>query len=135
MPIWITSQSAATLPDSEAPTAATAAGWRSNGTTTIANTIVAGNFDAPSNSGGETTAPDVSGEFTSGGYNLIGDGTGGSGFTNGTNGDQVGTAASRLDPLLGALRTNGGPTPHPRAAARQFGDRRGRPSLRAAARR
>jgi predicted outer membrane repeat protein len=84
-------------------------GLDSNGTTTMANTIVAGNFDTPSNSGGETIMPDVSGNITSGGYNLIGDGTGSS-FTNGANGDQVGTATSRLDPLLGPLQTNGGPT-------------------------
>src|SRR5262249_21885688 len=40
----------------------------------------------------------------------IGDGTGSSGFTNGTNGDQVGTAAMPIDPKLGALQDNGGPT-------------------------
>jgi hypothetical protein len=32
------------------------------------------------------------------------------GFTNGVNGDQVGTAAAPLDPLLGPLQNNGGPT-------------------------
>jgi len=37
---------------------------------------------------------------------LIGDGTGMTGITNGTNGNQVGTAVS---PLLNALNNNGGP--------------------------
>src|SRR5207245_1862278 len=47
--------------------------------------------------------PDVSGAFTSGGHNLIGDGNGATGFTNGTNGDMVGTAARPIDPRLGSL--------------------------------
>jgi hypothetical protein len=50
------------------------------------------------------------GLLVSGGYNLIGDSSGSTAFTNGVNGDQVGSAASRLDPKLGALATNGGPT-------------------------
>ena len=52
---------------------------------------------------------DVSGDFTSGGHNLIGDGTG-TGFTNGVNGDIVGTATNPIDPKLGALSNNGGRT-------------------------
>jgi parallel beta-helix repeat protein len=66
---------------------------------TIANTIVAGN-----------TAPDfsdVSGVFDSHGHNLIGDGTGGSGFAAT---DLVGTADFPIDPKLGLLQDNGGPT-------------------------
>jgi hypothetical protein len=54
--------------------------------------------------------PDMSGDFTSQGHNLIGDGTGGSGFTKGVNGDIVGTAANSIDPKLGPLANNGGPT-------------------------
>jgi hypothetical protein len=54
---------------------------------------------------------DVSGDFTSQGFNLIGiaedDSTG---FTNGVAGDQVGSDAP-IDPLLGPLQMNGGPTP------------------------
>jgi CSLREA domain-containing protein len=42
------------------------------------------------------------------GYNLVGDGTGCSGF--GMPGDQVGTGVSPINPLLGPLGDNGGPT-------------------------
>jgi hypothetical protein len=59
------------------------------------NTIVAGN------------ATDVSGTLTSQGHNLIGDGTGGAGFTDT---DLVGTADAPIDPLLGPRQDNGGPT-------------------------
>jgi hypothetical protein len=70
----------------------------------LANTIVAGNTAA-------TAGPDVSGPFLStSAYNLIGDGSGASGLTDGVNGNQVGTAASPLDPRLGPLQDNGGPT-------------------------
>ena len=48
------------------------------------------------------------GALTIQGYNLIGDGTGGSGYN--TSKDLVGTAASPIDPLLGPLQDNGGPT-------------------------
>jgi hypothetical protein len=54
------------------------------------------------------TAPDVSGSFTSQGHNLIGITNGGSGFP-GT-GDLVGSSASPLDPKVGPLADNGGPT-------------------------
>jgi hypothetical protein len=42
------------------------------------------------------------------GFNIDGDGT--SGFVNGANADQVGSAASPLDARLGPLASNGGPT-------------------------
>ncbi len=67
------------------------------------NTIVAGNNTT-------STGPDLNGNFTSQGSNLIGKSDGGSGFTNGVNGDKVGTIASPIDPLLGALSNNGGAT-------------------------
>lgn len=41
---------------------------------------------------------------------MIGNGTGSTGFTNGVNGDQVGTAGTPIDPLLTALANNGGVT-------------------------
>jgi hypothetical protein len=63
------------------------------------NTILAGNA-APS-------APDLSGTVTSQGHNLIGDGTGGSGYVST---DLVGTAANPIDPKLGPLQDNCGPT-------------------------
>jgi len=68
----------------------------------LKNTIVAGNA-APS-------VPDVEGMLVSLGHNLIGNGTGSSGFANGAMGDQVGTSGSPIDPLLGPLQNNGGPT-------------------------
>jgi hypothetical protein len=49
------------------------------------------------------------GSFVSGGYNLIGAVNGGTGF--GAPGDQLGSVASPLDPKLGPLQDNGGPTP------------------------
>ena len=56
---------------------------------------------------------DIAGEsvFTSNGNNLIGNGDGADGFTDGVNGDIVGTAANPVDPLLGTLQDNGGNTP------------------------
>ena len=54
--------------------------------------------------------PDLSGTFTSHGYNLIGQIEGRSGFINGMNGDLVGTRAAPINPLLGPLQDNGGPT-------------------------
>jgi hypothetical protein len=69
------------------------------GTVTSANTIVAAN-SAPS-------SPDVAGALTSQGYNLIGDATGGSGYVDT---DLVGTADMPVDPMLGPLQDNGGPS-------------------------
>ncbi len=65
----------------------------------VTNTIIAGN---------NGSNPDVEGVFTSEGYNLIGDGTGSTGFT--APGDQVGTSDNPIDPKLGPLQDNGGPT-------------------------
>lgn len=74
-----------------------------SGPVSLKNTIVALN-SAP-------TGPDVAAtNFTSQGYNLIGNGDSSSGFTHGSNGDQVGTTASPINPRLGLLASNGGPT-------------------------
>lgn len=66
---------------------------------------------------------DVIGVFTSGGYNLIGQidyttpnggassGVATSGLTNGVNQDQVGSIGFPIDPKIGRLQNNGGPTP------------------------
>ena len=72
------------------------------GTLSMTATIVAGNT-AP-------LGPDVSAftPVTSGGYNLIGDATDSTGFAG--PGDQVGTAVDPIDPRLGPLADNGGPT-------------------------
>ncbi len=72
------------------------------GTTVITNSIVAGNFN---NSDVFALNP-----FTSAGNNLIGNGEGIAGFTNGVNGDIVGTVESPIDPRLGTLQNNGGAT-------------------------
>ena len=50
----------------------------------------------------------MSGDFTSQGHNLIGDGGGSTGF--GVNFDIVGTSANPIDPKLGPLALNGGKT-------------------------
>jgi hypothetical protein len=71
-----------------------------SGTVMILNTLIAQNT-APS-------SPDVSGRVQSQGYNLIGNDSGGSGFSHT---DLAGTASNPLDPLLGPLQDNGGPTP------------------------
>ena len=67
----------------------------------VGNTIIADNIGGPS---------DVAGNFTSLGHNLIGNGDGSTGFTNGVNGDQVGTEDSPINPLLDLPADNGGPT-------------------------
>jgi hypothetical protein len=46
---------------------------------------------------------------TSAGHNLIGDGTG-SNLHAGVNGNRVGTSSRAIDPMLGPLQNNGGPT-------------------------
>jgi CSLREA domain-containing protein len=66
------------------------------------NTIVAGNH------GGEFDS-DVQGTFNSQGHNLIGQSGCGVGFCF-TNEDIVGTFANPIDPMLGPLANNGGPT-------------------------
>ncbi len=72
-----------------------------NGTATVTSSIIAANTDNQ----------DIEGDpFTSGGNNLIGNGDGATGFTNGATGDLVGTTSNPIDPLLGSLQNNGGPT-------------------------
>jgi hypothetical protein len=81
-------------------TAGTSGGGLFDQSATLRNTIVAGNI-APS-------GPDVSGSMTSLGHNLIGNNSGAS-FTAAT-GDQIGTAAAPINPLLAPLGNYGGPT-------------------------
>ena len=71
------------------------------GTVNARNSLIAGNSS-------RISAPDVRGAFISQGRNLIGNGSGSSGFT-GT-GDQVGTSGSPINPMLAPLANNGGPT-------------------------
>jgi hypothetical protein len=78
-----------------------------SGSPVLHNTLIAGNFRNPTG----TTRDDVFGALNSGGdYNLIGDGTGMTGLSDGVNGNLVGSAAAPIDPLLGPLQDNGGPT-------------------------
>jgi hypothetical protein len=71
-------------------------------TLTIRNTLLAGNT-------AQIGDPDVDvvGAVESLGHNLIGDGSGGSGYAAT---DLVGTSANPIDPKLGPLQDNGGPT-------------------------
>ena len=69
----------------------------------VGNSIIAGNFAT------EGEVPDVSNEFISLGFNLIGNDTGSEGFTDGVNSDQVGTENVPLDPrFAGNLGDKGG---------------------------
>jgi hypothetical protein len=80
-------------------------------TFTLNNTVVAGNF---ANNGGmnfQGSNPDVLGTVTAGQGDFIGiGGTSLSGVTDGANGNHVGTMLAPLDPELGPLQNNGGPT-------------------------
>ena len=80
------------------------------GTINTRNSIIAGNFDTPNNAGGGTLNPDCSGTLTDQFHNLLGRNDGCSGLTNGVNADQVGTSAAPINPQLGSLQNNGGPT-------------------------
>ncbi len=67
------------------------------------NTLVADNAAT-------TAYPDVDGTLLAeSSYNLISDGTGMSGISDGSQGNQVGTAQSPIDALLGTLGDHGGP--------------------------
>jgi hypothetical protein len=70
------------------------------GSVTLDNNIIARNTN-----GGNSD--DLSGPIVSHGFNLIGNGSNGSGFVFS---DRVGTASTPIDPLLGTLADNGGPT-------------------------
>jgi CSLREA domain-containing protein len=78
-----------------------------SGAAIIQNTIVANNFDTLNNNGGGVRHVDLSGNVTDRGNNLIGDGTGSTGWTGRS---RVGTSTQRIDPRLSALRNNGGLT-------------------------
>jgi hypothetical protein len=75
------------------------ASYSTPGPVQLVNTIVAGNTGGGS--------PDVHGAFASLGHNLIGATDGGTGWVPS---DLTGTAANPLDPVLGPLQDNGGPT-------------------------
>ncbi|MBR8840831.1 MAG: right-handed parallel beta-helix repeat-containing protein [Stigonema ocellatum SAG 48.90 = DSM 106950] len=81
----------------------TASSSQTPGTLNVRNTIIASNLNTKNG-----VNPDVSGTFTSFGYNLIGDSTGSTGFD--ATGDIVGTSDNPIDPRLDTLNSNGGPT-------------------------
>ena len=70
------------------------------GTVSSRNSIIAGNTGS--------AGPDVTGTLTSLGFNLVGNNT--QATIAATTGDQIGTAATPIDPKLGPLADNGGPT-------------------------
>ena len=79
-------------------------GIGNTGTLTLTNTIVARNLvsGTPQDIGGSVEA--------SSSHNLVGVDSDLSGISNGTNGNKVGTAFMPIDPNLGPLQDNGGPT-------------------------
>jgi hypothetical protein len=80
---------------------------RQAGTVILRNTIVAGNFAGS----GTTTRNDIEGAIdAASSNNLVGDGTGMTGITNGVNANQVGSSGSPINPQLGPLANNGGLT-------------------------
>jgi hypothetical protein len=81
------------------PGPATGGGFYNQGTLQTRDTILAGNTV---NGPGPNTSPDVAGNLGSLGYNLVGNSQGGSGFDP--------TDLLSVDPLLGPLADNGGPT-------------------------
>jgi CSLREA domain-containing protein len=70
------------------------------GSGVVRNTLIAGNIGA--------TSRDVDGTFVSQGFNLLGTADHSTGFTAVT--DQKGTDSTPLNPQLGTLQNNGGPT-------------------------
>jgi hypothetical protein len=73
---------------------------------TVENSLIAGNLD--DSLVDISPAPDVYGHVVSGGYNLISQADSSSSGWVGS--DQVGTTSMPIDPLLGPLQDNGGPT-------------------------
>jgi Ca2+-binding RTX toxin-like protein len=79
-------------------------------TAQLRNSIVAANIANNANSTALNADNDVRGAFNSLRTNFIGDSGTASGFINGFRGDQVGSELSPLDPVFGALASNGGAT-------------------------
>jgi hypothetical protein len=86
-----------------------------NGPITLHDTILAANrvkngASSPDFAGTVSASVVIDGATYNEGFNLIGNNTGSRGFTKGKNGDHVGTSLKPIDPKLGPLRNNGGPT-------------------------
>jgi hypothetical protein len=85
-----------------------------SGTFFLNNSVVARNVSGPMNFLNGTNppvAPDLFGKTTGSSGDFIGAVDGTTSVTNGVNGNFAGTTATPLDPLLGPLQNNGGPTP------------------------
>lgn len=78
----------------------------SGGTVKSKSTVIALNTSGTGDFGG---GPDIFGELTSQDFNLIGNNSNAT-ITPAQPADQIGTAGSPIDPLLGPLQDNGGPT-------------------------
>ena len=77
------------------------------GTATVTSTILSGNRQTP----GTPVADDVTGAVDgTSSFNIVGVLGNMTGMADGINSDQVGTAGTPKDPLLGPLQDNGGPT-------------------------
>ncbi|HEX9918644.1 MAG TPA: choice-of-anchor Q domain-containing protein, partial [Pyrinomonadaceae bacterium] len=92
-------------------------GMHNSGVANVRNSIIAGNGKATYEP--NKPASDVTGLYNSQGNNIIGRAQTGSigdtsqyqvGFTHGVNSDQVGTPEAPINPQLGPLASNGGPT-------------------------
>ena len=70
-----------------------------------------GGITVPSGANAAGSGPDLAGDFTSQGFNLISAADGSTGFTNRVHADQAGSIAEPISPLIGPLQLNGGPTP------------------------
>jgi hypothetical protein len=93
--VTITNNTATTAGGLEAPTTI-----QGTPLALLRNTLIAGNSAG--------IGPDVTGVVVSVGYNLIGDGDDSRGWVST---DHLGTSSNPLDPMLGPLQDNGGPTP------------------------
>jgi hypothetical protein len=79
-----------------------AGGLFADGSVSVSSSIIAGNTSP--------IGPDVNNTAVSGGYNLIGSTNNSGGFGLAGSHDQYGSTASPLNPMLGPLLDNGGPT-------------------------
>lgn len=78
----------------------------------LRSTLIALNTNGFGGTGAGTGGfPDTVGYLNGGGFNLVGIGDESYGFVGATNSDIVGTPDSPIDPLIGPLQMNGGPTP------------------------
>ena len=90
-----------TLTGNDASTASGGLRQSSTGSVTLTSTLIAENTSP--------TDPDTTGAFTAT-FSLFGDAGTATGLTDGVDSNQVGTSGSEIDPLLGPLADNTGPT-------------------------